>query len=203
MCAPFHSAGSSDYTMQPVLLQLIMCNLQNFLPSVHLLYSLMPNLITFPWFHRQINFLVCFLVLCRIQWPCDIPCCFHQSCSQQHLAAAYGSSLRMMFYISAFYNPFLSTHLNWTHWSCKNSSWWVWIIKQHWSKQLYLDQYYPYSIWLYHLLGRTVYAGSLSFLCFDKFLVNVINTSAWCLAFSPSSLIYPKSSYFLANIQKI
>lgn len=117
--------------------------------------------------------------------------------------AAYGSSLRMMFYISAFYNPFLSTHLNWTHWSCKNSSWWVWIIKQHWSKQLYLDQYYPYSIWLYHLLGRTVYAGSLSFLCFDKFLVNVINTSAWCLAFSPSSLIYPKSSYFLANIQKI
>ena len=112
MCAPFHSAGSSDYTMQPVLLQLIMCNLQNFLPSVHLLYSPMPNLITYI---SMINFLVCFLVLCRIQWPCDIPCCFHQSCSQQHLAAAayiLGSSLTM------------------------------WIIKQHWSKPLYLDQYY-------------------------------------------------------------
>ena len=60
MCAQVHSAGSSEHTMHPGLLQLIMCDVQNCLPSVHLLYSLMPNLIAYPWFHRQINFLVCF-----------------------------------------------------------------------------------------------------------------------------------------------
>ena len=48
------------HNAQPGLLQLIMCGVQNCLPSVHLLFSLMPNLITYPWFHRQRNFLVCF-----------------------------------------------------------------------------------------------------------------------------------------------
>ena len=140
MCAQVHSAGSSEHTMQPGLLQLIMCNLQNFLPSVHLLYSLMPNLITCPWFHRQINF------------PGSMSNSVTSPAVSINLAVnstwqppTYWVQVWEWCFIFQRFTTLLLAHLNWTHWIYKNSSWWVWIIKQHWSKQLYLDQYYPYS----------------------------------------------------------
>ena len=150
------------HNAQPGLLQLIMCGVQNCLPSVHLLFSLMPNLITYPWFHRQRNFLVCFfgsMPNSVTRWhPLLFPSILQSTAPGSRLHIYWAQVWEWCFIFQRF-TTLLLAHLNWTHWSYKNSSWWVWIIK-HWSKQLYIDQYYPYSDLVVSLLGRTLYAGS-------------------------------------------